>query len=223
MKIVLLGAPGAGKGTHAQYLSDKYEIPHISTGDIFRANLKNGTPLGLKAKAYMDRGELVPDELTVDLVLDRLEQPDCTKGYILDGFPRNLPQADALTEALSKKGEEIDFALHFMITEEEIIRRMSGRRVCPVCGATYNVNGMPPKKEGICDRCGSEIIQREDDKPATVLKRLDVYREQTEPIVAYYRQLGKEVPLDSSRTLEEVHAALDEILKEAADGGHGQD
>ena len=213
MKIVLLGAPGAGKGTHAQYLSDKYEIPHISTGDIFRANLKNGTPLGLKAKAYMDRGELVPDELTVDLVLDRLTQEDCANGYILDGFPRNLFQADALTKALAEKGEEIDHAIHFVISEEAIIRRMSGRRVCPVCGATYNVVGMPTKVEGICDRCGSEVIQREDDKPATVLKRLEVYREQTEPIVGYYRERGKEERIDSSQPLEEVRRALDELLK----------
>ena len=213
MKIVLLGAPGAGKGTHAQYLSDKYEIPHISTGDIFRANLKNGTPLGLKAKAYMDRGELVPDELTVDLVLDRLNQEDCENGYILDGFPRNLFQADALTKALAEKGEDIDHAIHFVISEEAIIRRMSGRRVCPVCGATYNVVGMPTKVEGICDRCGSEVIQREDDKPATVLKRLEVYREQTEPIVGYYRERGKEERIDSSQPLEEVRKALDEPLK----------
>lgn len=223
MKIVLLGAPGAGKGTHAQYLSDKYEIPHISTGDIFRANLKNGTPLGLKAKAYMDRGELVPDELTVDLVLDRLNQEDCGKGYILDGFPRNLFQADALTKALAEKNDEIDYAIHFVISEEAILRRMSGRRVCPVCGATYNVVGMPTKVEGICDRCGSEVIQREDDKPATVLKRLEVYREQTAPIVDYYRERGKEERVDSARPLEEVRRALDEILKEDGDGCHGKD
>ena len=213
MKIVLLGAPGAGKGTHAQYLSDKYEIPHISTGDIFRANLKEGTPLGLKAKAYMDRGELVPDELTVDLVLDRLDQEDCANGYILDGFPRNLFQADALTKALAAKGEEIDHAIHFVISEEAIIHRMSGRRVCPVCGASYNVVGMPTKVPGICDRCGNEVIQREDDKPATVLKRLEVYREQTEPIVGYYRERGKEERIDSAMPLEEVRKALDELLE----------
>ena len=222
MKIVLLGAPGAGKGTHAQYLSDKYEIPHISTGDIFRANLKNGTPLGLKAKAYMDRGELVPDELTVDLVLDRLTQADCANGYILDGFPRNLFQADALTQALAEKGEEIDHAIHFVISEEAIIRRMSGRRVCPVCGATYNIVGMPTLVPGICDRCGSEVIQREDDKPATVLKRLEVYREQTEPIVDYYRECGKEKRIDSAQPLDEVRKALDELLKEDGDGCHGE-
>ena len=222
MKIVLLGAPGAGKGTHAQYLSDKYEIPHISTGDIFRANLKNGTPLGLKAKAYMDRGELVPDELTVDLVLDRLTQADCANGYILDGFPRNLFQADALTQALAEKGEEIDHAIHFVISEEAIIRRMSGRRVCPVCGATYNIVGMPTLVPGICDRCGSEVIQREDDKPATVLKRLEVYREQTEPIVGYYRERCKEKRIDSAQPLEEVRRALDELLKEDGDGCHGE-
>ncbi|MBR4210301.1 MAG: adenylate kinase [Lachnospiraceae bacterium] len=222
MKIVLLGAPGAGKGTHAQYLSDKYEIPHISTGDIFRANLKEGTPLGLKAKAYMDRGELVPDELTVDLVLDRLMQDDCANGYILDGFPRNLFQAEALTKALAEKGEEIDHAIHFVISEEAILRRMSGRRVCPVCGASYNIVGMPTKVEGICDRCGSEVIQREDDKPATVLKRLEVYREQTEPIVGYYRERGKEERIDSAQPLEAVREALDELLKEDGHGCHSE-
>lgn len=213
MKIVLLGAPGAGKGTHAQYLSDKYDLPHISTGDIFRANLKEGTPLGLKAKAYMDRGELVPDELTVDLVLDRLTRPDCEKGFILDGFPRNLSQADALTAALWEKGQAIDCALHFTISQDVILARMSGRRVCPSCGASYNVNGMPPKKEGICDRCGGAVIQREDDKPETVLKRLEVYREQTEPIVAYYREMGREIPVDSAASIEEVRRRLDQILE----------
>ncbi len=223
MKIVLLGAPGAGKGTHAQYLSDKYEIPHISTGDIFRANLKNGTPLGLKAKAYMDRGELVPDELTVDLVLDRLTQDDCKKGYILDGFPRNLLQAEALTKALAEKGESIDHAIHFEIDEATILKRMSGRRVCPVCGASYNINGLPPKKEGICDRCGNELIQREDDKPETVLKRLEVYEEHTAPIVKYYHSLHEEDRVDSSRPLEEVREALDAILKGDADGCHCED
>lgn len=220
MKIVLLGAPGAGKGTHAQYLSDRYGIPHISTGDIFRANLKAGTALGLKAKGFMDRGELVPDELTVDLVLDRLEAEDCQRGYILDGFPRNLFQAEALTKALSDRGEDIDFALHFEINEEEILRRMSGRRVCPVCGASYNLSGLPPLREGICDRCGSEIIQRDDDRPETVLRRLEVYRQQTAPIIDYYRSTGKETPVDSGRSLKEVQESLMEILGEAEYGSH---
>lgn len=214
MKIVLLGAPGAGKGTHAQFLSDKYEIPHISTGDIFRANLKAGTPLGLQARSYMEQGLLVPDSLTVDLVLDRLQAPDCENGYILDGFPRNLFQAEALTKALAEKGEEIDYAIHFVIEDEAIIRRMSGRRVCEKCGATYNIHGMAPKVEGICDRCGGAVVMRKDDAPETVLKRLEVYREQTEPIVAYYRELGKEAIIDSDQPLEEVRAELTALLGE---------
>ena len=222
MKIVLLGAPGAGKGTHAQYLSDKYQIPHISTGDIFRANLKAGTPLGLEAKAYMEQGMLVPDSLTVSLVLDRLKEEDCQNGYILDGFPRNLFQAEALTEALAEEGDEIDYAIHLVISEEEILRRMSGRRVCLICGATYNVNGMAPKTEGVCDRCGGPVVQREDDKPETVLKRLEVYREQTEPIAAYYRELNKEVLIDSGRPLEEVRQALTDLLGECEDGCNDQ-
>ena len=214
MKIVLLGAPGAGKGTHAEFLSDQYEIPHISTGDIFRANLKAGTPLGLQARSYMEQGLLVPDSLTVDLVLDRLQAPDCENGYILDGFPRNLFQAEALTEALAEKGEEIDYAIHFVIDDEAIIRRMSGRRVCEKCGATYNIHGMAPKVEGVCDRCGGAVIMRKDDAPETVLKRLEVYREQTEPIVAYYRELGKEAVINSDQSLEEVRAELTALLGE---------
>ena len=220
MKIVLLGAPGAGKGTHAQFLSDKYEIPHISTGDIFRANLKAGTPLGLQARSYMEQGLLVPDSLTVDLVLDRLEAPDCENGYILDGFPRNLFQAEALTKALAERGEEIDYAIHFVIEDEAIIRRMSGRRVCERCGATYNIHGMAPKVEGICDRCGGAVVMRKDDAPETVLKRLEVYREQTEPIVAYYRELGKEAIINSDQPLEEVRAELTALLGEN-DGCNG--
>ena len=213
MKIILLGAPGAGKGTHAKLLVDKYGIPHISTGDIFRANLREGTPLGLQAKAFMDRGELVPDELTVDLVLDRLQAPDCEKGYILDGFPRNLSQAEALTKALNQRGDDIDVALHFVLEEDVILKRMSGRRVCTVCGASYNVNGMMPRVEGVCDRCGGPVVQRADDREETVLHRLEVYHEQTEPIVAYYRELGKEVVVDAGKPLEEVQAELSGILE----------
>ncbi len=213
MKIILLGAPGAGKGTHAKLLVDRFGIPHISTGDIFRANLKAGTPLGLKAKAFMDRGELVPDELTVDLVLDRLKEEDCEKGYILDGFPRNLFQAEALTKALAEEGKEIDCALHFVLDEDIILKRMSGRRVCTVCGASYNVNGLPTRVEGICDRCGGPVVQRADDREETVLHRLEVYHEQTEPIVDYYRSLGKEVVVDAGKPLEEVQADLIRILE----------
>ncbi len=208
MKIVLLGAPGAGKGTHATRLSDDYGIPHISTGDIFRANLKNGTPLGLKAKSYMDQGLLVPDELTVDLVLDRLKQPDCEKGYILDGFPRNLSQAEALTKALAEENDEIDYAIHLMVDDDVIVRRMAGRRVCTGCGTSYNTNGLMPKDGHHCDRCGAEVVQRADDAPETVLKRLAVYHEQTEPIAAYYRALGKEAQIDGTLPKDEAYAHI---------------
>lgn len=212
MKLVLLGAPGAGKGTHAKRLADKYGIPHISTGDIFRANLKNGTELGKKAKSYMDQGLLVPDELTVDLVLDRINQADCEKGYILDGFPRNLFQAEALTKALAEKNEEIDWAVHLMIDDSLIVDRMSARRVCSQCGASYSITVAPPKTEGICDRCGGPVVLRDDDKPETVLKRLGVYHEQTEPIVGYYRSLNKELQIDSTLSMDEVFAQIVERL-----------
>lgn len=175
MRIILLGAPGAGKGTQAKKLSIRYGIPHISTGDIFRENIKNGTELGMKARSYMDKGLLVPDELVLELIMDRLAEDDCKKGYILDGFPRTIPQAEALDFALSKAGTEIDLAIEVYASDMAIINRMSGRRACPVCGATYHIVNIPPKKEGICDNCGSELILREDDKRETVEKRLEVY------------------------------------------------
>ena len=163
MKIIMLGAPGAGKGTQAKMIADKYGIPHISTGDIFRANIKNGTELGKKAKTYMDQGLLVPDELTCDLVVDRISQEDCKNGFILDGFPRTIPQAECLTDALKERGEQMDYAVDVDVPDENIINRMSGRRVCLNCGATYHIVNIPPKKEGICDRCGKEIVLRADD------------------------------------------------------------
>lgn len=190
MKIIMLGAPGAGKGTHAKQIVEKYGIPAISTGDIFRANIKAGTELGKKAKSYMDAGNLVPDELVCDLVVDRLSQDDCKNGYILDGFPRTIPQAEALTEALKKNGDAIDFALEIYLEDEAIIKRMAGRRVCKSCGATYHVTNIPPKKEGICDECEGELILREDDAPETVKKRLEVYHEQTAPLIDYYKNQG---------------------------------
>ena len=213
MKIVMLGAPGAGKGTQAEMIAEKYSIPHISTGDIFRANIKNGTELGKKAKAYMDAGNLVPDELTVDLVLDRLKQDDCRNGWILDGFPRNLFQAEALTKAMADEGG-IDYAIHLTIEDEQIVKRMAGRRVCSVCGASYNTNGLMPKVDGVCDRCGGPVVQRADDAPETVLKRLAVYHEQTEPIVEYYREIGKEAPVDGSLPMDETYALLTALLGE---------
>ena len=191
MKIVMLGAPGAGKGTQAKMIASKYQIPHISTGDIFRANIKNGTELGKKAKSYMDQGLLVPDELTVDLVIDRLANDDCKNGYILDGFPRTIPQAEALDAALAKLGEKMDYAIDVDVPDENIVNRMSGRRACLACGATYHIVHVPPKKEGICDRCGKELVLRDDDKPETVLNRLKVYHEQTAPLKDFYSKQGK--------------------------------
>ena len=165
MKIIMLGAPGAGKGTQAKKIAAKYNIPHISTGDIFRANIKNGTELGKKAKTYMDQGLLVPDDLVVDLVVDRVGQDDCERGYVLDGFPRTIPQAEALTKALADMGQKVDYAIDVDVPDENIVRRMSGRRACVGCGATYHVVYAPTKKEGICDTCGGELILRDDDKP----------------------------------------------------------
>ena len=177
MKIIMLGAPGAGKGTQAKMIAEKYSLPHISTGDIFRANIKNGTELGMEAKSYMDKGQLVPDELTVKILLDRVAKDDCKNGYVLDGFPRTIPQAKVLEDALNKTGEKIDYAINVDVPDENIIKRMSGRRACVNCGATYHIVNVPPRKEGICDKCGSELILRDDDKEETVtLDMMDVFK-----------------------------------------------
>lgn len=210
MKIIMLGAPGAGKGTQAKKIAAKYGIPHISTGDIFRANIKNGTELGQKAKVYMDQGLLVPDELVVDLIIDRFKEPDCEKGYVLDGFPRTIPQAQALDEALAKKGDAVEYAVDVDCPDENIIRRMSGRRACVNCGATYHIVNIPPKKEGICDICGGGLILRDDDKPETVEKRLKVYHEQTQPLIDYYKGKGILKSVDGTK---EPDAAFEEIIK----------
>ncbi len=214
MKIIMLGAPGAGKGTQAKMISDKYGIPHISTGDIFRANIKNGTELGKKAKTYMDQGLLVPDELVVDLVVDRVAQDDCEKGYVLDGFPRTIPQAEALDAALAKLGSKVDYAVNVEVPDENIITRMSGRRACVSCGATYHIVHIPTKVEGICDRCGAKLILRDDDKPETVKKRLAVYHEQTQPLIDYYTKQNVLVEVDGTKDMEEVFAAICNILGE---------
>ena len=214
MKIIMLGAPGAGKGTQAKMIADKYQVPHISTGDIFRANIKNGTERGKKAKSDRDQGLLVPDELVVDLVVDRVAQDDCVNGYVLDGFPRTIPQATALDEALIKKGTGIDYALNVDVPDENIIRRMSGRRACVNCGATYHIVHIPTKVEGICDRCGSELILRDDDKPETVQKRLNVYHEQTQPLIDYYSKAGILVSVDGTKDMMEVFADIEKILGE---------
>ena len=213
MKIIMLGAPGAGKGTHAKKITEKFGIPAISTGDIFRENIKNGTELGKKAKEYMDAGNLVPDELVCDLVVDRLKQDDCKNGYILDGFPRTIPQADALTAALAKNDDAIDYALEIFIEDQAIIDRMSGRRVCKSCGATYHVVNIPPKTEGVCDECDGELIVRDDDAPETVKKRLDVYHEQTAPLIDYYKKQGILKVIDGSKGLDTCFEEICGILE----------
>lgn len=213
MKIIMLGAPGAGKGTQAKMLADKYKIPHVSTGDIFRANIKNGTELGTKAKVYMDQGMLVPDELTCDLVVDRIKQDDCKDGYILDGFPRTIPQAECLDKALDALNDKIDFAVNVEVPDENIIRRMSGRRACLSCGRTYHIVYNPPKEEGICDECKKELVLRDDDKPETVEKRLKVYHEQTQPLIDYYRNKGVLAGVDGTRDMQEVFTAITDVLE----------
>lgn len=210
MKIIMLGAPGAGKGTQAKKIAEKYQIPHISTGDIFRANIKNGTELGKKTKEYMDQGLLVPDELTCDLVVDRISQPDASNGYVLDGFPRTIPQAEALTNALNARGEKIDYAVNVEVPDENIVNRMSGRRACLACGATYHVEYNAPKAEGFCDSCGKDLVLRDDDKPETVKKRLDVYHAQTQPLIEYYQAAGALVEVDGT---QDINVVFDDIVK----------
>ena len=212
MKIIMLGAPGAGKGTQAKMIADKYGAPHISTGDIFRANIKNGTELGMEAKKYMDQGLLVPDELTVRILLDRVAQDDCKNGYVLDGFPRTIPQAEVLDSELTKLGDHIDYAINVDVPDENIVKRMSGRRACLTCGATYHIEHVPPKKEGICDVCGSELVLRDDDKPETVKNRLNVYHEQTQPLIDFYTEKGVLKTVDGTVPMEEVFAAITAIL-----------
>ena len=212
MNIIMLGAPGAGKGTQAIQLAEKYQIPHIATGDIFRANIKQGTELGQKAKGYMDAGLLVPDELVVELVVDRLQKEDCKEGFILDGFPRTIPQAEALTEALNNIGEKIEFAINVDVPDEKIVARMAGRRACVNCGATYHTVNAPTKVDGICDKCGEEVVLRDDDKPETVQKRLQVYHEQTQPLIQYYNEKGVVSKIDGTQPMDQVFNAIVEIL-----------
>lgn len=212
MKIIMLGAPGAGKGTQAKRIAQKYTIPHISTGDIFRANIKNGTELGQKAKQYMDQGLLVPDELTCDLVMDRIQQEDCKNGFVLDGFPRTIPQAEALDEALKKIGQKMDYAIDVDVPDENIVNRMGGRRACLSCGATYHIEFNPTKAEGICDACGAQTVLRDDDKPETVQKRLTVYHDQTQPLIDYYSKQGILKSVDGTQPMEAVFDAIVGIL-----------
>lgn len=212
MKIIMLGAPGAGKGTQAKMIAEKYSVPHISTGDIFRANIKNGTELGMEAKKYMDQGLLVPDELTVKILLDRVAQDDCQNGYVLDGFPRTIPQAEVLDKALNEINDKIDYAINVDVPDENIIRRMSGRRACLTCGATYHIEHIPPKTEGICDACGKELVLRDDDKPETVKNRLDVYHKQTQPLIDFYQEKGILKEVDGTVDMKDVFAAIVAIL-----------
>ena len=208
----MLGAPGAGKGTQAKMIADKYSIPHISTGDIFRANIKNGTELGMEAKKYMDEGKLVPDELTVRILLDRVAKGDCKNGYVLDGFPRTIPQAEVLDSELTKLGDKIDYAINVDVPDENIVNRMSGRRACVTCGATYHIVHIPPKTPGICDKCGSELILRDDDAPQTVLKRLGVYHEQTQPLIDFYENKKVLKTVDGTVDSADVFKQITDIL-----------
>lgn len=212
MKIIMLGAPGAGKGTQAKMIAEKYSIPHISTGDIFRANIKNGTELGMEAKKYMDQGLLVPDELTVKILLDRVANADCENGYVLDGFPRTIPQAEVLDKALTELGDKIDYAINVEVPDENIIRRMGGRRACLTCGATYHIEHIPPVKEGVCDACGKELVLRDDDKPETVKNRLDVYHKQTQPLIDFYQEKGVLKTVDGTVDMKDVFTAIVTVL-----------
>ena len=209
----MLGAPGAGKGTQAKLIAEKYGIPHISTGDIFRANIKEGTDLGKEAKEYMDKGQLVPDELTVRILLDRVSKKDCENGYVLDGFPRTIPQAEVLDNEVVKLGDKIDFAIDVEVPDENIIKRMGGRRACPKCGATFHVEHIPPKKEGICDVCGAELVLRDDDKPETVKNRLEVYHKQTQPLIDHYSKQNILRTVDGTRDMQTVFNDIVRLLE----------
>ena len=204
LRAVLLGPPGAGKGTQAAKVIEKYNVPHISTGDIFRANIKEGTELGKKAQGYINEGKLVPDELVVDLVTDRLQQDDCKDGFLLDGFPRTILQAEQLDEFLSKNGQKLDIVLNFKVRKDVLIERIAGRRVCKSCGASFHVVNVPPKKEGICDVCGGELFQRKDDNRETVENRINVYESETAPLIGYYEKQNVLANFDGEKTHNEV-------------------
>ena len=214
LRTILLGPPGAGKGTQAVNIVDKYGVPHISTGDIFRANIKNGTELGKRAQEYMNRGELVPDDLVIEIATTRLLEDDCKNGFLLDGFPRTVYQAEKLDEFLAAHGSKIDKVLDIAVEKEELITRLTGRRVCKACGASYHVVNIPPKTEGICDRCGGELIQRADDTIETVANRIDVYEKQTMPLVDYYEKAGNIAHIDGATGLDNVFADIVKALGE---------
>jgi len=212
MKIILLGPPGAGKGTQAKSISRKYSIPHISTGDIFRQNISLSTELGKEAKKYIDKGQLVPDKLTISIVKDRLLKDDCKKGFLLDGYPRTVKQAEALDVFLAEHGSRLNLALLIAVPREFILERMTGRRVCPSCGASYHIKFNPPQQEGICDVCGSTIIQREDDTPETVSNRLDIYDKQTQPLIDYYKDKNLLSVVDGTYSINNVFKQISERL-----------
>ncbi|WP_053217600.1 adenylate kinase [Virgibacillus senegalensis] len=213
MNLILMGLPGAGKGTQAEKIVDKYQIPHISTGDMFRLAIKEGTELGKQAKSYMDQGELVPDEVTIGIVRERLSKDDSQKGFLLDGFPRTIAQAEALENLLADMGKTLDYVLHVEVPKEQLIERLTGRRICPTCGATYHVQFNPPETEGICDRDGTELIQRDDDKPETVKKRLEVNVEQTQPMLDYYEQKGYLAKVNGAQDIDLVFQEIDDKLQ----------
>ncbi|KHE72549.1 adenylate kinase [Halobacillus sp. BBL2006] len=212
MNLILMGLPGAGKGTQAEKIVEKYDIPHISTGDMFRLAIKEGTELGKEAKSYMDKGELVPDEVTIGIVRERLSKPDCQKGFLLDGFPRTIAQAEALENLLKDMDESLDYVLHIDVPQDQLVERLTGRRICPTCGATYHVAFNPPKEEGKCDNDGSELIQREDDQPETVRKRLEVNVEQTQPLLDFYQDKGYLVSFEGDKDINEVFKDIDQKL-----------
>jgi adenylate kinase len=218
MNIVLFGPPGSGKGTQAKMLAEKYNIPHISTGDILRENLKNKTKLGLEAKAYMDKGELVPDDVLIGIIKDRLLQPDCTSGFLLDGYPRTVPQADALSRILNEMDKKLDVVLNIDVPDDELIKRLSGRRMC-TCGASYHVLFNPPKQEGICDLCGTPLYHRDDDQEEAIMNRLDVYKTQTQPLIDYYTKKGLIVTVNGTAGISEVFDAICRVLDDFKTGG----
>lgn len=212
MRVIFLGPPGVGKGTQAEFIAKKLNILKLSTGDLLRESVKKQTALGLEAKGYMDRGELVPDQIVIGLVDEKLKSPDCQKGFLLDGFPRTVPQADQLTALLKKMGEEIDRVVYFTLEKDEIVQRISGRRSCPQCNAVYHISSIPPKQEGLCDVCGSVLVQRNDDKPETVESRLTVYHGQTIPLIDYYKAKGVLVELEASGSVDQVQERLVALL-----------
>ncbi|MEN2769093.1 adenylate kinase [Ornithinibacillus xuwenensis] len=213
MNLLLMGLPGAGKGTQAEKISEKYNIPHISTGDMFRSAIKEGTELGKKAKSFMDQGALVPDEVTIGIVKERLSKADCEKGFLLDGFPRTIAQAEALQTLLSELNQEIDHVLHVNVPEEKLVERLSGRRICPTCGRAYHVMYNPPKQEGICDRDGQALIQRDDDKPETVKNRLAINIEQSKPLLDFYDDKGYLVNIDGDQEIDKVFQDIQSVIE----------